>query len=96
MNYTIASLETNKSEDVHFNQLRPYRDRANRFKANVNLDFHSHSQASPLEDKDNDNLFDTFLLSQFIAAVIPPTSSPVELVEEAVIITENNENKEQR
>jgi hypothetical protein len=27
MNYTIISLETKKSQDVHFNRLRPYRDR---------------------------------------------------------------------
>ena len=98
VNYTIVSLETKKSQDVHYNRLRPYRDRANRFQATINLDFHSHAQSIPLNDQDNDNLFDTFLFSQFIAAVIPSTSSPVELeelVEDEASDAENNENKEQ-
>ncbi len=87
VNYTIISLETNKSQDVHVNRLRLYRDRAKRFQDTVNLDYHSHSQSVSLEDQDKDHLFDTFLFSQFIAAAIPSNSSPVQLVEQEPIVT---------
>ena len=81
VNYTIISLETNKSQVVHFNRLRPYRDRGDLFQLPVIPALNrTERQPNSVHFEKQNQLGDTFLFSQFLAAVLQP----------AHVVPENN------
>ena len=83
VNYTILSIETKKSQNVHFNRLRPYRARDNSFSC---YSEQADGLVVPKATKLLDPLIDSFLLSQFILAI--RANQPNNLVESEVVHVE--------